>query len=178
MNRTLAFRGFQGVVAMVALAIAVGACAAQAGAASAPSAAALVAAAGPATASGASDPSPAAGAVPLAATCTPGASACPIRISFAPGAYSGQGHSTLTGISSERWFVVNARAGQTMIVIVKGAGATRGIVHFPNGTSSGQPGGRVFDDVLPVSGDYRIQVNESPMGEAWSGGVDVVVVIY
>ncbi len=178
MNRTLAFRGFQGVVAMVALAITVGACAAQAGAVSAPLAGAPVAPAGPATASRASGLSPAAGAVPVAATCTPGASACPIRISFAPGAYSGQGHSTLTGISSERWFVVNARGGQTMIVIVKGAGATRGIVHVPNGTSDGQPGGRVFDGILPVSGDYRIQVNESPMGEAWSGGVDVLVVIY
>jgi hypothetical protein len=113
-----------------------------------------------------------------AATCTPGARACPIRITFASGAYSGQAHSTLTGIHSERWFVVNAHAEQTMIVIVKGAGATRGIVYFPDGTSRGQPGGRVFDEIVPATGDYRIRVTESPMGEGWSGGVDVVVVIY
>ncbi len=44
--------------------------------------------------------------------------------------------------------------------------------------ASGQPGGRVFDGTVPVSGDYRIRVTESPMGEAWSGRVDVVVLIY
>ena len=108
----------------------------------------------------------------------PGASACPIRITFARGAYSGQASSTLTGITSRRWFVVSARAGQSMIVIVKGAGPTRGIVHFPNGQSDGQPGGRVFDDQLPVSGNYRIEVSESQMAEAWRGRVTVIVVIY
>jgi hypothetical protein len=117
-------------------------------------------------------------AVHVAAGCTAGAHACPIRITFAAGAYSGQAHSQLTGIHSEKWFAVHARADQTMIVVVEGKGATRGIVYFPNGHSSGQPGGRVFDDVLPVSGDYKIKVTESQMGEAWSGRVDVVVLIY
>jgi hypothetical protein len=117
-------------------------------------------------------------AIRTAGTCTPGARACPIRITFAEGAYSGQAHSRLTGIHSQKWFVVRARADQTMIVIVKSRGPTRGTVYFPNGGSSGQPGGRVFDDVLTSSGDYRIRVEESPMGEAWSGRVDVVAVIY
>jgi hypothetical protein len=97
---------------------------------------------------------------------------------FAPGTYSGQAHSQLTGIRSQKWFVVHAHAGQAMIVIVEGHGATRGTVYFPNGQSSGQPGGRVFDGTLPVSGDYRIRVSESSMGQAWSGRVDVVAVIY
>jgi hypothetical protein len=110
--------------------------------------------------------------------CVAGAAACPIRIRFAAGAYAGQARSRLTGINAEKWFVVNARAGQGMIVIVKGAGATRGTVRFPNGEQDGQPGGRVFDGTLPVSGDYRIRVTESLMGEAWSGRVDVLVVIY
>lgn len=113
-----------------------------------------------------------------AAACTAGARACPVRVAFASGAYSGQAHTELTGASSERWFVLTARAGQTMVVVVKGAGATRGTVYFPSGASSGQPGGRVFDAVLPASGDYRIRVTESPMGEAWSGRVDVVALIY
>jgi hypothetical protein len=122
---------------------------------------------------------PAAGSSRAAgAACVPGAKACPIRISFARGAYSGHASSTLTGITSNRWFVVRARANQSMIVIVKGAGPTRGIVHFPNGQFDGQPGGRIFDDRLPVSGNYRIEVTESPMAEAWRGRVTVIVVIY
>jgi hypothetical protein len=110
--------------------------------------------------------------------CSAGAHACPIRITFAAGAYSGQASSQLTGISSEKWFVVRARADQTMVVVVEGRGATRGVVVFPNGHSSGQPGGRVFDGTLTASGDYRIRVTESSMGEAWSGPVSVVVLAY
>jgi hypothetical protein len=141
-----------------------------------------LAATGPATAAGGSTGAQleksSAPRAQLASTCTPGARACPIRISFARGAYSGQRSSHLLGIRSQRWFVVHARAGQAMIVIVEGRGPTRGVVSFPNGRSSGQPGGRVFDAVVPATGDYRIRVTESPMGEAWSGRVDVVVVIY
>lgn len=111
-------------------------------------------------------------------TCTPGARACPIRISFAAGAYSGQRSSTLTGISSGRWFVVRAAAGQQMIVIVQGAGPTRGQVFFRNGVSEGQPGGRIFDGEVPVSGDVLIRATESQMAEAWRGRVTVVVVIW
>lgn len=117
-------------------------------------------------------------AVHVAATCSPGAQACPIRIEFAAGAYSGQAHSQMTGITSEKWFVVHANADQAMVVVVEGVGPTRGIVYSPNGDHSGQPGGRVFDEVLSVSGDYKIKVKESTMGEAWSGRVDVVALIY
>ena len=111
-------------------------------------------------------------------TCTPGAKAYPIRITFAPGAYSGQASSHLSGINSKKWFVVNANAGQTAVVVVEGAGATAGIVRFPNGETNGQPGGRIFDGNLPVTGDYKIKVMESQMAEAWSGRVDVVVLAY
>ncbi len=115
-------------------------------------------------------------AAPVA--CTPGRSACPIPIRFALGAYSAQATSTLTGITSLRWFSVKARAGQTMIVLVEGRGPTRGEVRFPNGQVDGQPGGRVFDGPLPVTGTYRIRVTESQMGSAWRGPVTVVVLIY
>ena len=117
-------------------------------------------------------------AIQPAATCTPGARACPIRITFATGAYSGQAHSRLTGIHSEKWFVVHADAGQTMVVIVEGAGATRGIVDFPNGTSTGQPGGRVFDATAARHGRLPDPGDREPDGRGWSGGVDVVVVVY
>ena len=159
MNRTSAIRGLLGAVAAIALATS-----------------------GPVLASGSASTGQARQLVPeriqAAAVCSPGALACPIRIAFASGAYSGQAHSRLTGIRSQKWFVVRARAGQTVVVIVEGSGATRGVVHFPNGQSNGQPGGRVFDASVPVSGDYRIHVTESSMGQAWSGRVDVVALIY
>ena len=141
----------------------------------------IISTSGPVLAAGTASGSPTSATSParlVAVSCSPGGRACPIRISFARGAYSGQAHSTLTGIRSEKWLVVHASAGQTMIVIVNGRGPTRGTVYFPGGGSSGQPGGRVFDDSLPATGDYRIRITESQMGEAWSGGVDVVVVIY
>jgi hypothetical protein len=159
MNKTSALRGLLGVAVAIALAGAAPAAAATRGS--------------PGQTGGLT-----ASTTTQAVTCTAGSKACPIRISFASGAYSGQAHSQLTGITSVKWFVVNARAEQHMIVIVEGAGPTRGIVYFPNGQSAGQPGGRVFDQTLPVSGDYKIRVSESTMGEAWSGRVDVLVVIY
>ena len=137
----------------------------------------VLATSGPALAAGASTAHTRQAAA-LTTACSPGAKACPIRIAFATGAYSGQASSQLTGIDSKKWFVVGANAGQTMVVVVEGAGSTRGIVYFPNGQSNGQPGGRIFDGNLPVTGDYRIKVTESQMGEAWSGRVDVVVLAY
>ncbi len=118
------------------------------------------------------------GVATVQAACTPGRAACPIPIRFARGAYSAQATSTLTGISSQRWFSVKAHAGQVMIVLVEGRGPTRGVVHFPNGAMDGQPGGRVFDGLVPVTGTYRIRVTESSMGTAWRGPVTVVVLIY
>jgi hypothetical protein len=159
MNRTGALRGLLGALAAITLATSA-----------------------PALASGAAATSQTRQLSPVAtrtaATCSPGAHPCPIRIVFASGAYSGQAHSQLTGIRSQRWFVIRAHAGQTMIIVVKGHGPTRGTVYLPNGRHRGQPGGRVFDGPLPVTGDYRIRVTESAMGQAWSGRVDVIALIY
>jgi hypothetical protein len=116
--------------------------------------------------------------VSAATPCARGAKACPIRIVFRPGRYTGQARSSLTSQGQERWFVVRAQAGQTMVVVVNGKGATGGTVYFPGGGQDGGPGGRVFDGTLPTSGDYRIRVTESLMAEPWSGWVDVVVLVY
>ncbi len=118
-----------------------------------------------------------AGARPAAA-CARGSKACPIRIVFRPGAYSGSARSTLMNQGQERWFSVRATKGQTMIVVIIGAGPTGGTLTFPNGTQDGGPGGRVFDGEVPASGVTKIRVTESLMANSWAGRVTVIVMIY
>jgi len=91
------------------------------------------------------------------------------RINFRHGQthVSIRGH--LNGINDEDYFVLRARRGQHMRVEIIGDGPTRGVVLFPSGGQDGAPGGVVFDDDLPDTGDYRIRVTESSMGEAWRG---------
>ena len=110
------------------------------------------------------------------ASCSPGHKSCPIRINFAPGAYSGQASSTLQTIDSKRWFVVGLHKNQEVVIWVIGAGPTRGIVKFPGGGQDGGPGGRIFDNQAPATGDYRIKATEDSMAEQWSGKVTVLVV--
>jgi hypothetical protein len=109
------------------------------------------------------------------ASCTPGRKACPIRIRFSSGAYSGQASSRLHTIDSKRWFVVGLRRNQEVVVWVIGDGPTRGTVYFPGGGGTGGPGGRIWDDQAPSTGDYKIKATESLMGEEWSGKVTVLV---
>ncbi len=111
-------------------------------------------------------------------TCTPGSRSCPIRLDFATGAYTAQAGSQLPGVHARRWFVVHTEATQSMVLVVAGAGPTRGTVSFPNGTTSGQPGGRIYDGLVPATGDDLILVTESQMAQGWSGRVDVVALVY
>jgi len=107
---------------------------------------------------------------PIAKFCFRGASArCPNRIVFRRGATSARVWGRLFGIADKRFFVLWARAGQHMKVTITGAGPTRGIVFFPAGGSSGQPGGVVFDEDLTQTGNYIIEVEESMMANAWVG---------
>jgi hypothetical protein len=111
------------------------------------------------------------------ASCTtPGKRSCPITIPFASGAYSGQASSRLHTINSKRWFQVGLRKNQEVVVWVIGAGLTRGVIYFPGGGQDGGPGGRIYDNQAPATGNYRIQVTEDSMANEWSGKVTVLVV--
>ncbi len=113
-----------------------------------------------------------------AAACVRGAKACPIPVVFRPGAYTGQARAVFTKPTQEKWFSVRARAGQTMVVVVVGKGATAATLYFPGGTQDGGPGGRVFDGQVPATGATRIRVTEDMMAEQWTGPVTVVVMVY
>lgn len=99
----------------------------------------------------------------------------PQRVYFARGATEARATGYLRGIRDEAVFVLRAKAGQHMRVDIRGRGATRGVVMFPNGQQDGAPGGVVFDGILPVAGDYRIMVTESSMADAWSGSFTLII---
>jgi hypothetical protein len=91
------------------------------------------------------------------------------RIRFKKGQTIAYVKGTLRHIHDEASFVLRARAGQHMSITITGEGPTRGVITFPSGKQDGGPGGLVFDDHLPETGDYRIRVTESSMGEEWKG---------
>ncbi len=97
------------------------------------------------------------------------------RVYFARGATRATARGYLRGIRDEANFVLRAKAGQHMRVEIKGRGATRGMVTFPSGQGDGQPGGVIFDGILPDTGDYRISVSESSMADPWRGSFTVTI---
>jgi hypothetical protein len=105
-----------------------------------------------------------------------GATVCAqTRVYFARGATRATVRGYLRGIRDEANFVLRAKAGQHMRVEIRGRGATRGTVTFPSGQGDGQPGGVIFDGILPDTGDYGIRVTESSMANAWSGSFTVII---
>jgi hypothetical protein len=84
---------------------------------------------------------------------------------------------SLRHIHDEASFVLRARSGQHMRVNIIADGPTHGVVIFPSGGQDGGPGGVIFDDRLTETGDYRIRVTESSMGEAWQGAFSLQVSI-
>ena len=108
------------------------------------------------------------------------ASATTIPLAFAPGAYSGQASTTLSGWSSVRTFSFSAHQGQVLVLVTEARNGTRTVLRVAatGKTIGGGPGGRVFDGLLPTTGTYLVEVRESPMGQPWSGQVSVVALIY
>jgi hypothetical protein len=100
-----------------------------------------------------------------------------IAIHFKRGAYVAQVDGELTSMHDEISYIVSARAGQHMKIKVDAAGAVRGLITFPDGDSQGSPGDVFFDDVLPKSGTYHIDLRESPMGEEWQGKFTLTIEI-
>jgi hypothetical protein len=97
--------------------------------------------------------------------CAP-VSAAPRRIHVPHGHGTVFVHGHLRGFRSRAVFLLHARQGQTLTL-----GMTQGrpvvMLRFPNGHQDGAPGG--VEDVLPLTGDYRITLTEHRMGEPWNG---------
>lgn len=81
----------------------------------------------------------------------------------------------LYGLGEKREFVFHALSGTKLKIELSGAGPLRGEVAFPSENHMGSPGGIVFDQVLKESGQYRLQIVESPMGESWEGAFNITI---
>jgi hypothetical protein len=101
----------------------------------------------------------------------------PQRVTFARGATVARATGYLRGLNDAADFVLRAKAGQHMRVEINARGATRGMVTFPSGKQDGAPGGVIFDDNINETGDYRIRVTESSMGDAWRGSFGLKIEI-
>ena len=99
----------------------------------------------------------------------------PRRIVFARGETVARSNGYMRGIRSEAWFVLRLPAGQHIRVEISGNGSTRGVLIWPSGKQDGGPGGVIYDGDLDETGDYKIRVTESLMGEAWRGPLTVTV---
>lgn len=103
------------------------------------------------------------------------------RIKFMPGAVSAQVRGQLTKDKNrEAFFVVNAKAGDHMIVniisLTPGL-ATGGGVTSPTGKQDGQHGGIIFNSDLTETGDYRIRVDRNLMGTERIDGAFILEVV-
>src|SRR5437762_11488291 len=99
----------------------------------------------------------------------------PQRIVFARGATVARATGHLRGNRDSAWFILRASTGQHMRVSINARDATHGTVISPTGRQETQPGGIVFDDDLSETGDYKIGVSESNMGNSWRGNFTLKV---
>ncbi|HYX28278.1 MAG TPA: hypothetical protein VE863_06905 [Pyrinomonadaceae bacterium] len=97
------------------------------------------------------------------------------RIVFARGATEARATAYLRGIRDNAWFVLRLGAGQHVRVQIDAPGSTRGVLIWPSGKQDGGPGGVIYDGGVDETGDYKISVGESLMGEAWRGRFSVIV---
>lgn len=105
--------------------------------------------------------------LPLAFVLAAPASAATHRIYVPHGHGTVYVHGYLRGFQSRADFVLHARHGQRLGLLITHGGATVVSLTGPHGFADGAPGG--VEDVLPRTGDYHIKITEHRMGEPWRG---------
>jgi hypothetical protein len=92
----------------------------------------------------------------------------PRKIKLPPPGKSERIEGRLRGMDDHKEFVFHGESGTKVKIELTGAGPLRGVVSFPTGHEGG-PGGTILDRRLPDTGEYRLRISESAMGEAWQG---------
>jgi hypothetical protein len=104
----------------------------------------------------------------------------PQRISFSPNGYAGSVNYPLPLSCPEANFLISAKAGQRMVLVLTSPGAARAEIKAPDGVSDGSPvgnGGVIFNKMLTSTGDYQIRISKSTMAEPWAGQIILTAVI-
>jgi hypothetical protein len=104
----------------------------------------------------------------------------PQRIAFSPNGYAGSVNYPLPLNCPEANFLISAKAGQRMVLVLTSPGAARSEVKAPDGISDGSPvgnGGVIFNKMLTSTGDYQIRISKSTMAESWAGQIILTAVI-
>lgn len=111
--------------------------------------------------------------------CRPGTSqSCPIPLRFARGSYGAMADGVLTQMPDARYYSINARAGQRMIITFTGLGAMRGGITYPAGGGDGPFDGQGTVITLPSNGTYIIYLGQNTMaGDPWRGGYTLSVLV-
>jgi hypothetical protein len=132
----------------------------------------------PITASGAPSIAPATKAKPPSETVT--CFSPTQRFNFLPNGYAGSINYQFSLNCLEANFIVSAKAGQLMVLVLSSPGPTRFEIKSPDGISDGEPvgnGGVIFNKMLTSTGDYKIRISKSKMAEPWVGQIILTAVI-
>lgn len=104
----------------------------------------------------------------------------PQRITVQPNGYASSMNYQLPASCTEANFLISAKQGQLMVLVLSSPGAARAEINSPDGKSDGQPvgnGGVIFSKTLSITGDYKIRISKSPMAEPWSGQIILTAVV-
>lgn len=104
----------------------------------------------------------------------------PQRITIPPNGYASSMNYQLPASCTEANFLISAKTGQLMVLVLSSPGAARAEIKSPDGKSDGQPvgnGGVIFSKTLTSTGDYKIRISKSPMAEPWAGQIILTAVV-
>jgi hypothetical protein len=105
----------------------------------------------------------------------------PQRFNIPPTGYAASKIYLLPSSCVEANFLISAKAGQLMVLVLNSPGATRAEIKSPDGTSTEQQptanAGVVFNKVLTSTGEYRIKILKDKKAAPWSGQVILTAVV-
>lgn len=104
----------------------------------------------------------------------------PQRITVPPNGYASSINYQLPPSCTEANFLIFAKQGQLMVLVLSSPGAVRAEISAPDGKSDGQPvgnGGVIFSKTLTSTGDYKIRISKSSTTKPWSGQIILTAVV-